>query len=154
MKKHKLLETFNMFRKLNISSILPGVTQGEFCVLKAIKLSNDGRSLGNVRISELAEKLELAPPSVSRTLNVLENRNLIEKIVDNEDRRNINIKLTDEGNVLLERIEDVLEDFAEAVTSQMEEEELEKLNEYFIKLYYISKQELELRKIYTRRNDK
>ena len=137
MKEHKLLETFNLFRKLNISSILPEVTQGEFCVLKAIKLSNDGRPPGSVKISELAKKLELALPSVSRTLIALENRRLIEKIINNEDRRNINIKLTDEGTALLEQTEGILEDFVESVTCQMDEDELKKLNEYFIKLYCI-----------------
>lgn len=153
MKADKLLQTFNLFRKLNISSILPEVSQGEFCVLKTIWTCNEGNSPENMKVSELAEKLELAPPSVSRTLNGLENRGLVKKIPDSGDRRNTHVELTREGMELVKQADDIIQEFVESVASQMGEEELEKLNEYFVKLYCISKQELELRKINSRRNN-
>lgn len=154
MKENRLLETLNLFRKLNISSILPEVSHGEFCVLKTIKMCNEKNGMENVKISDLADRLELAPPSVSRTLNALENRGLVKKVTDSGDRRNTNVELTNEGVELVNQSDNILQDFAEAVVGQMGSEELERLNEYFVKLYYIAKQELELRKINARRNDK
>ena len=51
----------------------------------------------------LAETLELAPPAVSHLLSELEERGLIARSLDPDDRRRVRLELTDQGRELLSR---------------------------------------------------
>lgn len=56
----------------------------------------------------VARKVGLAPSSLSRTLDRLEQRALVRRHVDAQDRRRVLIEVTDEGQALLERVPSIL----------------------------------------------
>ena len=66
--------------------------------LWAIKMIGE---LSPVKVSDLATRMYLHPATVVGILNRLELQNLIIRIRTNEDRRVVNIALTDEGNAIL-----------------------------------------------------
>lgn len=86
---------------------LADVTLAEFgvsnsaawCLLYVDRLGPD------VRQTELAEHLEIAQPSLVRTLHLLEGNDLLERVPDPEDRRSNRIGLTAQGQELVGRIE-------------------------------------------------
>ncbi len=51
----------------------------------------------------LARELELSPSRLTRVLDDLESRKLIERKLSNEDRRSITVSLTESGSDLIER---------------------------------------------------
>ncbi len=73
-----------------------GGKRGQIRILKLIK------ERGQITQKELLEILTLKSGSVSETVKKLENQGFIIKKRDNEDKRKINIILTDEGSKFLE----------------------------------------------------
>ncbi|MEG0872615.1 MAG: MarR family transcriptional regulator [Clostridia bacterium] len=52
---------------------------------------------GKILLSNLREKLKLAPSSVTAIITALENEGLIERKIDKNDRRNIFLQITPKG---------------------------------------------------------
>ena len=93
--KRELFQTFEAFRKLNVSSILPNLTHGEFAILKAVSCCGNGKCQeSEIRISDIVSHLKIPAPAVSRTMNALEERGFIIRSVHKKDRRNISVSLT------------------------------------------------------------
>jgi DNA-binding MarR family transcriptional regulator len=97
-----LYSCFNMRRQLNRFISGGNLSQGEYLVLRNIRLSNkeskgDGRE-GTLKAADLSDMLELSRPSITRILNALENRGYITRSIDPKDRRSIRMELTDAGN--------------------------------------------------------
>jgi MarR family transcriptional regulator for hemolysin len=90
---------------------LADVTLAEFgvsnsaawCLIYVDRLGPDVRQIN------LAEHLEIAQPSLVRTLNLLAAAGLIERQQDAGDRRSNHVNLTAEGHSLVRRIEDKLD---------------------------------------------
>jgi DNA-binding MarR family transcriptional regulator len=56
--------------------------------------------------SELAERMEVSLPTVSKTLDVLVKRGLVERTIDETDRRRHKLSMTDDGRATLRRVLD------------------------------------------------
>ena len=72
------------------------INHSQFHVLLALK------EIGTCPISEVAKKLSISTPNMTKILNKLIDENLINRVHDEVDRRIINISLTDDGNKYLE----------------------------------------------------
>ncbi len=57
-----------------------------------------------MQAGDLAKKLSLSPTSLTRVLERLENRQLIERNIDREDRRRIWVSLTPQGKNMLDTL--------------------------------------------------
>ncbi|MBB2892877.1 MarR family winged helix-turn-helix transcriptional regulator [Flexivirga oryzae] len=76
---------------------------------------SQGRALGVVarygatppRLGDIAARLDIAPRSATEVVDDLQERGLVERAPDPADRRAVTIRLTDEGRVLRQRIEQV-----------------------------------------------
>ncbi|WP_242941667.1 MarR family winged helix-turn-helix transcriptional regulator [Parasporobacterium paucivorans] len=139
-------EILHSFRKLNISSLMPNITHCEFGTLKTIKQCSWENMDKGVRICMLAERLDVAAPAVSRTIRSLEQKEFVIRAIDENDRRNVFVELTAEGEEMLMQMENIMEDFSSAVMDKVGSENMEKLNYHLKQLYEVSKEELELRK--------
>ena len=72
------------------------LTQGENCVLVYLdSLSEDATAV------EIADQVALTRPRITQIVSDLESRGLVVRTKDTEDRRKVNIRITDEGRRLV-----------------------------------------------------
>ena len=118
-----------MRKQLNKLLAKGNLSTGEYLVLR-----NVSKDDGYLKASELSEILELSRPSITRILNDLEKRNYITRMIDKDDRRNINIELTDEGRKALEQANGRILAVAERIVDSLGESDTDKLIELVEKL--------------------
>ena len=133
------------FRKLNVSSMLPEISHGDHILLQTINCL-ESSSRGGVKISQVVKAMGLPPPAISRGLRILDQKGCVIRKVDEQDRRNTFVALTEEGRAMLKEANDIVEGFSEAVFANIGDEAMEKLNEYLRRLVEISKEEIAKRK--------
>ncbi len=63
------------------------------------------RRSGAVRMSELSDQLHIAPRSTTEVVDALQDRGLVERRPDPDDRRATYVHLTDEGRRVIEAVE-------------------------------------------------
>ena len=142
-----LYSCLNMRRQLTrlISSGM--LSLGEYLVLRNIWLSNtDLPSPGKkryIKAAELSDMLELSRPSITRILNELERRGFITRNIDKEDRRSINIELTEAGIEALEKANRKILSIAERLVEALGDSDTDKLIELIHKLTGIYKEMLD-----------
>ena len=140
-----LMEAFHMFHQLNFGSLLPHLTKGELVVLEGIA-SCRKKSCSHetkIQISNLVEELRILPPAVSRTLKGLEEKGYIVRSVNERDRRNTCVEITDAGREAMRESEQILNTFAERVFSKTSEEELRRVCAYLHQVYDTAREEIE-----------
>lgn len=90
------------------TQLVRGLTQGEYCVLIYL----DSKSEDATAV-EIADQVSLTRPRITQIVSDLENRGLVVRTKDTEDRRKVNIRITDEGRKLVqEQREAALENFS------------------------------------------
>lgn len=139
----KFFEAVHQFRKLNVASILPDISQSEFAAMNVIM---DKGEDGKITISELACKSKVHSSAVSRTLHCLEEKGYIERSIDKNDRRNICVELTEEGKRVTTEARQIMCDYVKTVVEHLENRELERLIAYMNKIYSVAEKEIETRK--------
>ncbi len=85
-------------------------------------------------ISEIAKKLLIPKPQMTHLINHLVSSGIAERQPDPEDKRVINIMLTDNGRATLNQCENVLKNNARKQLSVISEKELEELSQILTKL--------------------
>ena len=133
----------HQFRKLNVASILPDISQSEFAAMNVIM---DKGEDGKITISELACKSKVHPSAISRTLHGLEEKGYIERSIDKKDRRNICVELTDRGESVVIEARQIMCDYGKSVVDHLKPKELERLIVYMDKIYSVAELEIETRK--------
>ena len=139
----KLFHAMHQFKKLNVSSIISGLSNSEFNAMGAILAMGEN---GQITTTELAVKTRTLPPAVSRTLRGLEEKGYVERKTDTKDRRNTYVSLTEKGWEKAGEIKETMHDFGTSVISQMSGEELELMVRNLNKIYEISEKEIAARK--------
>ncbi|EKN65486.1 transcriptional regulator, marr family protein [Neobacillus bataviensis LMG 21833] len=93
----KLLQSFMQFKKKGWhNKKIAGFNPSEFRVLATIqRCANDKNT--EMKVSEISQILEVTPPTITQIVNILEKDCLVERTVDQEDRRAVKIKLTPAG---------------------------------------------------------
>ena len=75
-----------------------GVSSSEYnCLMQFFSTSEIG-------MKELGERLDITPGGVTRIITGLEEKGIVERRIDPEDRRGINVILTSEGERIVQRI--------------------------------------------------
>ncbi len=138
------LEILHELARLNLSSTLHAVTQGEFFLLSIIRRFGDyvENRANSVNVSRLAVALEVSPASVSRTLRGLESRGYLERVTDAENRRNTYVKLTEKGRSLFLKENELVAKLAGRVFNRMGEENMHTLRSLSEQLHGILEEEL------------
>lgn len=137
-----------MRRQLNKLATAGNLSQGEYLVLRHIWLAGtaetsesitDGSLFqeglmksnqirpGSLKAADLSDQLNRPRPAITRILNALEERGLIVRTIDPDDRRSINISLTEEGGAALQKANDTILEVAERIVLSLGESETEKL---------------------------
>lgn len=124
----QLLKAGDRFRRMDLSVLHPGISQGEFVVLERIHAcSGQYGDLYGAQVSELVRELEISPPALSRTLRFLEGKRLVMREADRRDRRNTCVCLTPYGEQIRKEGHDRLKEFARSSLEQMGQEEMKEL---------------------------
>lgn len=86
------------FTRLHLVDIFTDVSKGEFFLLQILHQHRKGcADSQGMYVSELAAEMRMATPGVSRMLKSLEAKGYIERHVDEKDRRNTYICITQAG---------------------------------------------------------
>lgn len=137
-------EALHMFRKLNIGSILPRLNKGEFVLMNGIyHVQKKIGSEHGVKMSELAEYTHALPPAVSRSIKALEQKGYVRRFVDQNDRRNTLVEITESGQEVLQESNAIMDEFIRRVFEKTDKEEMARLVSYIYQQYELAKEELE-----------
>lgn len=120
----------NGFRKTNIST-------REFVFLKTLNSLKrqylDGSK--GVKASDLSKHLMITKPAISKLINILEDKGLVERITDKSDRRVVYINITKKGEEMLAQETEEFERFTNRVIEKMGEEDTNEMIRLFEKMY-------------------
>ena len=131
----EFLATAHRFKKIHMDGIFPEISKGEFWTLKIIQKANLQNESGcGVYVSTIAEHLKVTPSAISRMLKGLEEKGLIERKVNKNDRRNTYVTLTEKGKKVTKKVELEMNEFTKNVISSMGEEDSKTLIRLFNKL--------------------
>jgi DNA-binding MarR family transcriptional regulator len=106
-----LTHTARRLRRGSIVQLAPlGLTYAQARVLRLV--AADGRPL---RMADLAAQLDVVPRSVTTMVDALESAGLVARHADPGDRRSVLVALSDDGRLLLDRLETARRDSADEV---------------------------------------
>jgi len=90
------MATFRLARRLRAERAIDAMSDGQFAVLAALKMH------GPHTLGELADRERVSSPSMNRTVNCLEESGYLARTPDSDDRRKVNVSLTDAGREVVE----------------------------------------------------
>ncbi|MFK4762247.1 MarR family winged helix-turn-helix transcriptional regulator [Microbacterium sp. ZW T5_45] len=91
------LATFRLARRLRRTRAVDAMSDAQLAVLMTLRLH------GRRTISALAERERVAAPSMTSLINGLEEQGLVTRTPDDEDRRRVQVDITDAGAGIVER---------------------------------------------------
>ncbi|GAF35550.1 MarR family winged helix-turn-helix transcriptional regulator [Lentilactobacillus farraginis] len=100
---------------------------------------------GTLIQSQLAEILDIRPSSLTELLSKLEDRGLISRTPDENDKRVTNVTLTDAGKKAIENESGTSDKLTDDIFAGLSDEEIEQLNNLFDKLNRSLKEKLPAR---------
>ena len=83
---------------------------------------------GTLYVSEIGEILQIARPQMTRLIDELIDLGMVERNMDIEDRRRINITLTDKGSTTFKKVRGIIRGSISAKLSGLKDEDLEELS--------------------------
>ena len=115
-----LFRALHRFGKVNTGQIIEmeGLTQGEFFGLSMLREHLKAHPEG-MHVRELAQCTRVSTPGASRMLRAMEEKGLIERRIDRNDRRNTYIFLTEQGEEAWNRTAARLSTFLDRVVDRM-----------------------------------
>jgi DNA-binding MarR family transcriptional regulator len=128
----ELLSTFRKFPKIMVNRRKSTVQKrSEIMVLFCIKKSGETE----MKVSEISRILQVKAPTVTQLVNELENRGQVERITRSSDRRSVWIKITEEGEKVIEKAEEEIRSTYSGLIDYLGEEESRMLIASLDKVY-------------------
>lgn len=114
----------------------------EMCTLEMLdRVRREYPDRKGVKVSEIAKKLKISMPQVSRMLNTMEKKEYILRVMDPDDRRNVYVSITDKGIEQRNSIRDNLNDCLNTIIINMGAEKIEMLSEIITEMSEIIERE-------------
>ncbi len=126
----KLFEAFHRFKNLKPGNHLnKDMSQGEFMALIIISdyMEEHPQSEG-IYVSELAKSMKVMPSAISRILKVLDEKKLVTRKVDEKDRRNTYVFLTEEGIKDCEKHKRIFDNYLQNIARRLGSERIEQIS--------------------------
>lgn len=111
------MAVFRFARRLRAERAIDAMSDGQFAVLAVLKM------FGAHTLGELAERERVTAPSMNRTVNCLEESGWVTRAPDDEDRRKVNISLTEEGLEVVDETVRRRDAWVEEVLADLDDEE-------------------------------
>ena len=129
----KILKSIHTLSTLNPAAVVTGMTASEFSVV-CCTADHPKRYGGQpVTVAEIAQEMSVSVPAVSRTLRSLQDKGLITRQVDENDRRSVRVSVTEEGYRLLEQNLTRITTAMNTVMSAFTDEEIRVIAELYSK---------------------
>ena len=77
---------------------------------------------------DIAKRLRIEGPTMTRMLDTLEADGLVERIADPSDRRSKHLRLTEAGEAVLEEVFGIVDDLRDRLIAGLESEQIDELN--------------------------
>ena len=103
-----------------------GLRKSEFVMLEIIERENGNREQG-VLASDIAKRLRITAPAVSKMLRSMEEKGYVERRVDEKDRRNTRVSITPDGKEAEQQVRRQMQEFITGVIERLGEERTKEL---------------------------
>ena len=120
-------------------------TEHDLTMIEADVISFLRNNPGKDTAADIVELRGLSKGAVSKAVESLIQKSLLERIPDTEDRRRIHLRMKPEAEPVTEMVDDVKEEFLNAVLGGFTNEELEGHTCFFQRMFDNTKRELERR---------
>ena len=111
-------------RKLPYAVFLEEISMAEFMLMASV-ITYENDTGTHAVVNELASRLEVTVPAVSRSLKKLEEKGLVKRICNEECRRNTFVKILPKGKELFEYNRNTVEYMVDKLVSSLTPEEIE-----------------------------
>ena len=123
----RFMDLHRKFRQMNFSCLTDGkFNQSEFVTMAVLydhtQDSAEKNVLKGIPMNLVSKELGVSPAMISKTIGNLENRGLVERIIDSSDRRGIKVSFTDNGLEFFKRNHDISIKFMSDIFDEMGEE--------------------------------
>jgi DNA-binding MarR family transcriptional regulator len=108
--------------KIDLCSVDRRISLPHFAIMRVLD------KMGPLPVSQVGEKLLIARPQMTSLIDRLVEPGIVERIPDTNDRRVINVRLTDKGKVELKACKDLIKDNVRRKLSCLKDEELKELS--------------------------
>jgi len=127
----QFVDTMFRLRRLHMNGLNhSGANMKEIvAMMKVAECDTDSNQ--NIFFDELGEKLWISKPAISQMFNSLEERGLMTREIDKNDRRKVRLSLTAEGKTFLKERQRHMQEMVEKIFDRFGEEDLRKLLELF-----------------------
>lgn len=96
-----------------------------------------------IKVSDIAKKLRISIPQMSRMLNTMEKKEYIIRVIDIEDRRNVYVSITGKGIEKRDSMQTELIEHLDKIIIRMGSERIEQLSEIITEISEIVEDEYE-----------
>jgi len=120
---YSIEETIKAYRRLsqqNISSIVPDITVDQALILIIIDREDKTQS-------EIADLVFKDYASMTRIIKLMINKNYLTKTIDDADKRKAELKITQSGKEIIEKLNPVIKKNREIALNTLSEQELKQL---------------------------
>ncbi|WP_217180827.1 MarR family winged helix-turn-helix transcriptional regulator [Streptomyces sp. AC495_CC817] len=89
------MATFRLARRLRCARAVDAMSDAQLAVLSTLRM------YGSRTITALAERERVTAPSMTNMINGLEEQGYVRRAVDEEDRRRVQVEITDAGTAIV-----------------------------------------------------
>ena len=124
--QEQLITAQQRFMKMHRDLCFTGLRKSEFVMLEIIERENGNREQG-VLASDIAKRLRITAPAVSKMLRSMEEKGYVERRVDEKDRRNTRVSITPDGKEAEQQVRRQMQEFITGVIERLGEERTKEL---------------------------
>lgn len=124
--QEQLITAQHRFMKMHRDHCFTGLRKSEFVMLEIIERENGNREQG-VLASDIAKRLRITAPAVSKMLRSMEEKGYVERRVDEKDRRNTRVSITPDGKEAEQQVRRQMQEFITGVIERLGEERTKEL---------------------------
>ena len=125
--EHELLVLFRKMIRIDLSAYLQELSREEFYMLDLLSKQIQEKEIEGMKVSSIAEALDISSPAVSRMLGGMERKGYILRKVNPHNRRNTIVKITKNGQKIYDKTESQMNCLLDHVTKRVGQEDMEEL---------------------------
>lgn len=124
--QEQLITAQHRSMKMHRDLCFTSLRKSEFVMLEIIERENGNREQG-VLASDIAKRLRITAPAVSKMLRSMEEKGYVERRVDEKDRRNTRVSITPDGKEAEQQVRRQMQEFITGVIERLGEERTKEL---------------------------